>query len=579
MDHHLVRRHLDKTVRRMFDILERKRDTFTQIAREFIPSAVPGFTKDESDLADGYNIDQAHPYYTTIPQTQLNKGAAGFHTNLTSPARPWFRLKPKSFGAVARQERSSAVNDAMDAATEAVEWLMASTNCYSECHKFYRHWLAFGTAAMLVLPDERRLAKAVTLRPGTFALDIGADGRVNRLARKFSWSVEQLIEHFGQKNIPDDILKKNDRQIKYSVINLIEPNAPEEDRAWDKVSKTIALPEECEYRSIYFFKDQSISPATLGIIKPIKGFAYNPIVACRYEYEHGDVWGYSVGQMCLPTARGLNSYKYDLQKVSGDFAEPAVVASSSLKDEGLQLGRRGVNWTAPGEQRENMVVPVFTGTRDMSLTKEEALEARQELADAFYVSTFATIDALKLNPGVKTATEIEQLVRENLEMLGAHVANLNEEFLDPLVTAYFKIAQRAGITASAYDTTLSDINIDAIEIEYVSAVHLAQKASRLKNSQIWLSFVSSSSEIEPSLAHLPDWEGAAREIGRMMGVPERMVKSDREYARIVKALDAAANEQAQVQKLASTAQIAKTMADMPIDTTHAGGRLAEVMGG
>lgn len=579
MDHQLVRRHVDKTVRRMFDILERKRDTFTQIAREFIPSAVPGFTKDETELAEGYNIDEAHPYYTTIPQTQLNKGAAGFHTNLTSPARPWFRLRAKAFGDLSIHEGASAVNAAMDAATEAVEWLMASTNCYSQCHKFYRHWLAFGTAAMLVLPDRDKIARTVTLRPGTYALDVGADGKVNRLARKFSWTVEQLVERFGRKNIPESILKRTDRQIRYPVINLIEPNGSNEDRAWDRISKTIGLDGQYEFRSIYFFKDPALSPETQGLIKPVKGFLYNPIVACRYEYEHGDVWGYSVGQMCLPTAKGLNSYKYDLQKVSGDTAEPAVVASSSLKDEGLQLGRRGVNWTAPGEQRENLVVPVFTGDRNMTLTKEEAMEARQELADAFYVSTFATIDALKLNPGVKTATEIEQLVRENLEMLGAHVANLNEEFLDPLVTAYFRLAQNAGIARTGKDEALGGININSVEIEYVSAVHLAQKAAKLKNSQMWLAFVADSAQADPSLAQLPNWEVAAREIGRMMGVPERMVKSDREFEQIRKSLQAQAEEQAQTMKLAQTGQIAKDIAAMPIDMNHAGGRLAEALGG
>jgi hypothetical protein len=579
MDHQLVRRHVDKTVRRMFDILERKRDTFTQIAREFIPSAVPGFTKDETELAEGYNIDEAHPYYTTIPQTQLNKGAAGFHTNLTSPARPWFRLRAKAFGDSSIHEGASAVNAAMDAATEAVEWLMASTNCYSQCHKFYRHWLAFGTAAMLVLPDRDKIARTVTLRPGTYALDVGADGKVNRLARKFSWTVEQLVERFGRKNIPESILKKTDRQIRYPVINLIEPNGSNEDRAWDRISKTIGLDGKYEFRSIYFFKDSALSPETQGLIKPVKGFLYNPIVACRYEYEHGDVWGYSVGQMCLPTAKGLNSYKYDLQKVSGDTAEPAVVASSSLKDEGLQLGRRGVNWTAPGEQRENLVVPVFTGDRNMTLTKEEAMEARQELADAFYVSTFATIDALKLNPGVKTATEIEQLVRENLEMLGAHVANLNEEFLDPLVTAYFRLAQNAGIARTDKDEALGGININSVEIEYVSAVHLAQKAAKLKNSRMWLAFVTDSAQADPSLTQLPNWEVAAREIGRMMGVPERMVKSDREFEQIRKSLQAQAEEQAQTMKLAQNAGVAKDIAAMPIDMNHAGGRLAEALGG
>lgn len=579
MNYRLVRQHLDKTTRRMFDILERKKDLFTQIAREFLPSAVPGLTKGADDLSEGVGLDDKHPHYTTFPQQQLRKGAAGFHTNLTSPARPWFRFRPKSYGVNADLiDGSSRVNRAMDDATAAVEWLMTDTNCYSQCNKFYRHWLAFGTAAMLVLPDENTIAKTITLRPGTFALDIGADGHVNRLARKFSWTIEQAIDYFGKANMPKSILDKRDKSMRLTIINLIEPNAAKIDRTWDKLSDTIDLDEEYIYRSIYFFESPSLAPDEQGIIKPVKGFTYNPIIACRYEYEHGDIWGMGVGITALPVARGLNSYKYDLQKVSGDNAEPAVVASSELKDEGLQLGRRGVNWSSPGAQRENMVVPVLAAPRDMSLTKEEALSAQQELSDAFFVSAFATIDALKLNPGVKTATEVEQLVRENLEMLGAHVSNLDEEFLDPLVTAHFRIAQDAGLAPTGKDSSFGGLDMTSIEIEYVSSIHLAQKASRLKNTQIWLGLVGQLAGIDQTLSMLPDWEKAAREIGRMMGVPEKIVKGDKEFAEAKAAAAEAQAKAAQMAQLAQTAAVAKDIGGIPMDTSHAGGKLAEAMG-
>jgi hypothetical protein len=565
----------------MFSLLEEKRDLFIELAKEFLPSAIPGLTKDESDLSACVSLNEMKDYYTTFPQMQVKKGAAGFHTNLTSPARPWFRFRPKAYvyGENAEVlEGSSVVNRAMDSATEAVEWLMSSTNCYSQCNLFYKHWLVFGTAAMLVLPDEKRLAKAVTLRPGTFAIDIGADGKVDRLARKFSWTIEQIINYFGQANLPKSLLEKQDKSMRLSVVNLIETNASLNDRNWDKVSATINLDETFSFRSIYFFKDSSVSPETQGIITPVKGFAYNPIVCCRYEHEHGDVWGLGVGQIAMPVARGLNSYKYDLQKVSGDNAEPAVIASSELKDEGLQLGRRGVNWAQPGAQRENLVVPVLAAPRDMSLTKEETLAAQQELSEAFFVSAFATIDALKLNPGVKTATEVEQLVRENLEMLGAHVANLNEEFLDPLVTAHFRIAQDMGIAPNGKAPSLAGMNIDSFEIEYVSAIHLAQKASRLKNTQLWLSLVGQSAAVDPLLAQLPNWEVAMREIQRMMGVSEKIAHSDAEFKRIKEAALQETAQQKEMERLAISAQTGKQIAEMPVDMNHAGGRLAQAMG-
>jgi hypothetical protein len=226
-----------------------------------------------------------------------------------------------------------------------------------------------------------------------------------------------------------------------------------------------------------------------------------------------------------------------------------------------------------------MVVPVIAAPRDMSLTKDEALAAQQELADAFFVSAFATIDALKMNPGVKTATEVEQLVRENLEMLGAHVANLDEEFLDPLVTAHFRIAQDAGLAPTGKESPFDAIEEQSMEIEYVSAIHLAQKASRLKNSQAWLAMVGELGAVDKTLPLLPDWEYSMREIQRMMGVPERMAKDDKSFAAIKSQVAEADAKAAKAQELALSAQTAKNMAEMPVDMNHAGGRLAEAMGG
>lgn len=571
MDFPLIRKHCAKIAKQLFDDFDRRKSVWADVANEFYPLAVAGLTKNVENLADECLHDDDHLLLTTIPVDCLNKGAAGFHGNLTSPLRRWFRFRLPSFmtedGKTSHDQRM-----ALDKLTKATEWVMSRSAIYASLYKLYVQLLCFGFAAMIINRDDERVIRAQTLRIGTYALGIGPDGMVSRLVRRFSWTAEQIITEFGDKGVGDDIKKAYEEgniDRRWTVYNLIEPNATGERRVYDKVAEAINLGDEMIYRSIYWLAKANDASPQSGILK-MAGFTVEPIVAPRFDFELGDTYGRGRGVDGLDLARGIQTFRSDILRTAGMRVQPPVVASSAFKEEGLKLGRGAVNYTRFGEQGANMVSPVFSTPPDAQDTRLSFTDAVQELQDLFFNSAFATIDALKNNAGVKTATEVDALVRENMERLGAVITNLDKELLDPLVSIVAKYTLQSGIAP------LSDEDIamfGELNVEYVSQIHLAQKQSSISAVQNWTTFVMNLAQLKPEARHKISTNGTIDEYGEMIGVPEACVASDEEVEASIQAEQAAAAQQQQNEALIAQAKAMKDMGSIPVTDESAAGQL------
>ena len=226
-----------------------------EIAEALYPIALPGLRDRVSGTRSeaGTRHEPIRP--TNWPQEQLKKGAAGFATHLTSPARKWFELSAALPLLNADVEHRLEV--ALEQLTEATREVFATSGIYQQLDKLYEHLMAFGTGCLLLLPNPNasgyNLINASTLRFGTYALGIGAEGKVNRVSRKFEFTANQLCEEFGRERLPKQVLQavKDGRgaSARYRVTNLIEPNVVGD--VWDECAKACRLPEEMIYRSIY----------------------------------------------------------------------------------------------------------------------------------------------------------------------------------------------------------------------------------------------------------------------------------------------------------------------------------------
>lgn len=569
-DYAAIRKHADEKRKKLFEHLDRHRSDYADINREFYPLGVSGWTREDDDVADSALYDEEHRMLTAMPMICLGKGSAGFNANLTPPASKWFRLKNSAASA---KSATHTQKKALDTVTEQAREVMSRSNTYKSLAKLYDHILVNGFGCMLVTGDSRQIVNVRTIRPGTYALGIGGDGMVDTCVRRFSWTAEQIIDTFGDKGVPDRIRSaygKIDRH--FTVYNLIEPHAKS---SYDKIAKKTGLSENKAYRSFYWLKDATATDPQSGILE-ISGFQFKPIIAPRFDYELGDTYGTSPCAEALALARGAQTFRYDTLTISGLRGNPPLVVAAEFKDEGFDAGRGGINYARFGEQNKAMAMPVFAQMPDANDARQSLAEVIDEIKTMLFVTAFQTIDSLKTNKGVKTATEVDALVRENMEGLGPVVMNLDRELLDPLVSAVVQCLIDSGRVQ--FGPGEEEAFMDS-EIEYVSQIHVAARQSTIATLRDNANFIASLSQIYPQARHRLDVDTTIDKYAELTGCPESVFADE---GTVEQAREADAQAAQQQQQQAAAEQMAKAAAaagGIPTDEGHAGSRLMSALSG
>ena len=499
-DYKIIVDHSSKTAKRLFARLAPLREDMLAVATEFYPLGKAGWEKGVESLADKGYHDDDHRVLTTLPIMTARKAAAGMLQNLTSKGQPWFYLSvPKVLRDGISRERKLA----LEKLTEGARYLMARSNVYSAIYRLFMHYLVNGFGCMLIAAaeeDSGEIIEAYTLRPGTYALDIGKSGRVCSVARKFAWKPLDIIKEFGVDNTPKWIREaaKAGSEKHIVVWNLIEPNTVGKEREFDVVSSACELSDECLWRSIYWVdggsKDENDSHR--GVLA-VDGYDVNPIIAPRLDCEYGDVYGRGLGLDGLDLARGLQSFRYDEYKISGDKAQPALIVSSEFKEDGIGVGRGDINYTRMGEQRQGFVVPVLPNPPSMEDTRNCEIIAKAELETLFYIDAFTAMDLFRDSMGKVTATQINYAKAEGMQKLGAMVSNCEVEFLNILVNTIWRWAIKAKV-APIDDNTIAIIGemVKVVSPEYVSNIHQARRLAEMNGIQAWLQNVAVTKELK-----------------------------------------------------------------------------------
>lgn len=574
MDYARIAKHCRHVEDKLFAAFEKRKQLLLDVAREFYPAAIPGLKNGVEEMADGYQHDDDHRMLTTVPMDCMRRGAAGFHGNLTSPTTPWFRFKLPDF-MVEEGETTHEQRKLLDNITQATRWTFSRSNAYPMLNRLYKQLLTFGFGCAIVTADKERIARMTTLRVGTYALGIGEDGQVDTCVRRFAWTAAQIIRNFGRELVPQYILDaESNPTARFEVCNLIEPNATGDAKVNDEIARELDMSDETVYRSLFWLKNGK-GHANEGFLRAV-GFSIKPIVAPRMECEDGDVYGLGPGIDALDLARGCQSFKFDELNIVGRMSEPAVVAADELKEEGLRLYRGAVNYARFGEQRAAPVQPVFPNPPGPEGAREERADATQEIARLFFNDAFSVIDAVRRGEtGRMTATEVEAHVREAMQRLAPVATLFDTELLDPLVSIMAKY------TVAAMPQPLTPEQADqlaSVDVEYVSAIHLAQKQSVIVGiQQIFDTAAGMAKGGAPGALHRVDADKMLVRLAELIGCPEACLKSDQEVAAAEEAERQAAAEQERLAKAQVAADAAKNIGSIPLDEDHAGSELAAAM--
>jgi hypothetical protein len=271
--------------------------TWRDLAAHFAPRRGK-FLVSANDYTRGRRKDQR--IIDNTPLLAARVMASGMMAGISSPARPWFRLRLTDDAANA----DSGARAWLDEVQRRVLHAFAKSNLYNCLHTLYGELGVFGTAALWVDEDEEDTVRGYTLTSGEYWLASSRRLAVDTLYRTMWWTVRQIVDTFGRDVVSAGIRANYDAgqlDLEYEIVHAIEPNpnaAAQDARAPDS-DWAGQLAATLPFRSVWFERGQQGERALLRI----SGYQEFPCMAPRWEVVGSDTWGSGHGRAAVAQER------------------------------------------------------------------------------------------------------------------------------------------------------------------------------------------------------------------------------------------------------------------------------------
>lgn len=422
--------------------------------------------------------------------------ASGMMNGITSPARPWFSLR------IAGQDdslTSYAARVWLDEVTRRMSLVLAESNFYNAMAVMYLDLVTFGSSAMLIYEDFESVIRCYNSALGEYFFAQNDRMEVCTFARKFCYTVEQMVQRWGEENVSDAVKNLWKRggagtQTQRVIVHLLEPNADGK----GKVSKRF------RYRETYWELD-----ATNGNVLGQRGFNEMPGLFVRWELSGNDAYGSCPAMEAYGDVKQLQ--QETLRKAQGidKMVNPPIVADIQLQHRPTATVPGGLTYVA-GVNNVG-AKPLYQIAPPLGEMSQDIAQVQIRIQETFHNPLFNMISQLET---VRSATEIDARREEKLVLLGPVLERFENEALDPSIKRVFSIMQRANLLPEAPE----EISGLDIEIQYVSVLSTAQRAVAAIPTERFVQFVGNLAGAAPEVLNIPNWEELTRNYASDLGV-------------------------------------------------------------
>lgn len=459
--------------------------------------------------------------------------AAGMMSGLTSPSRPWFKLR----AGVKGLEFDQAAAEWFDTTESSMYALMADSNFYDSLAVMYEDLCVFGTAPVIIYEDEIDGIRCYNPCAGEYYLAVSNALRPETLNRQFVFTISQIVEMFGLENCPGEIQSQWAQKgaaldMERIIAHSIEPNFG------IKVgTKEVGhLKGDFAYRETYWVWGAASD-------KPLsqRGFKEMPFIAPRWAITSNDPYGRSVGMDVLPDIMQLQLETARKAEAIEKQVRPPLLASIELKNEPSSILPGHVTYVSNLTQGAGMK-PVFEVQPELQHMTADLREIQMRIKSGFFNDIFLMIAEAGKD---MTAYEVAQRQQEKMQVLGPVIERFQNEGLSPAIKRIFSIMQRKGLLTPP-PPSLQGV---AIQIEYVSMLALAQRAAATAGMERWVAQLGSIAAAKPDILDNLNEDAFSREYGTMLGVPADLMNAPDKVAQM---RQARAQQQQQQELLAQT---------------------------
>lgn len=482
--------------------------------------------------------------------------ASGMMSGISSPTRPWFKLKIHHIDST----QTSPISLWLAEVERLMMLVFQESNFYTGMATVYFDLVVFGTAAMLIYEDFEDVIICFNPGLGEYYVDNDGQFRPRIFYREFTLTVAQTVERFGIENVSPNVRKLYEEGAAHLTRELIIAHAIEPN---DK--REFGIPSHFKYREVYWEWGGSTSPqggaaSPTGFLRK-RGFHEAPHIVVRWDLVANDAYGRSPGMDALPDIKQLQLETRRKAQAIDKHVNPPLVADIQLKNQPASLLPGGITYVSGLIQSgaKGGMSPIYTVQPELQGITEDINEIRQRIKDTFFNPLFQTASQYETRSNV-TAVEWDMRKAESLVMLGPVLERVQNELLSPVIERTFAIMSRAGILPPP-PREIAGANIN---IEYVSMLATAQAAAATSGIERLLQIAGGLAGVDPAVMDNIDIDFALDKYSSLMNNDPRIIRSPEQLAMIRQMRQQQQQAQQQAEMAEKMAQGAKTLSETQV---------------
>jgi hypothetical protein len=378
---------------------------------------------------------------------------------------------------------------------------------------------ALGTAALFIDSDDEDVAKFRAEGPKNIDFTEDFSGNVEDVYFEREYTIKVIK---GKKwKLPTEVSQLKDDD-KLKVLRVIKKN-----KNYDNKS---IKPEDRKYISEYYLLDYDHLLDT-------KFFNTMPTPVGRWDKLNDEKWGDSPARVALSNVKLCNITDKFMTVAMEKILSPQIIVSSESKF-GKMNTSSGSVLTVRGSVNDGYRQEAFAG--DPRAPMEWLLYKQQAIRSAFYIDIFQTAETQTM-----TATEATIRNQEKIKLIAPNVARLQSDILGPAAERVLALLIEQGKIEVP-----EKLKGQEIKVVYLSPMVQAQKANDAANIMQFVQDLAMVAQVNPDVLDIVDFDNMADELADIRGIPERLLKSDKEIQEV---RDAKAKAM-QTQQMLSTMQ-------------------------
>ena len=485
--------------------------------------------------------------------------AAGLQGGMTSPVRPWFRLRL----AIEKEQPEPGINVWLDEVTERMRILLHQSNFYNAVHGLYADLGAFGTGLLIETADENGL-QFHRVTAGEYVLDVDGNGYVDTFFRRLYLTARQIVDLWGEDKVPETVrnMAQNGSAGGIVRLNVIHGVFPRADVKWGQKVGSQGKP----FVSVYWLRDG----AGLGksAILSEGGYDMFPAFAPRWDIHHSDVYGRSPAMDVMPDCKMLQAMTETLRRTQHKIADPPMIGDSNLRRYGVDRNPGGFTY---GDfaitQGRPLVMPI---QQPDAAAVQHAMEALREVKDTINNGLYVDLFRMLMDDDRRqvTATEIQAKQAEKMLLIGPVVERLHTELLSPLIKRTYQLMGEYGALPPPPDG-MDNVELD---VEFESVLAQAQKVTATSAIEQGVAFLANFAGVKPEALDILNADETAKAYMDRIGMPQGCLADDQ-------AVQQARQQRAQQQQAMQAQQEMASAGQAAMDVTGAARNLGETPAG